>query len=191
MKIMSIESELLCDQVIQALLVALDQRDPETAEHCQRVSELAVRFGMELGLTENELIALRRGALLHDIGKICIPDAVLYKSGKLTDQEYERIKSHTILGARILRPLEFLERALTVVESHHECWDGTGYPQGLRGDEIPLLARISAIAGSYDALKSARSYKPGMSQSEALQFIRERASKAYDPQLVNVFLRMM
>jgi putative nucleotidyltransferase with HDIG domain len=150
-----------------------------------------VRLGEKIGLSEQEIIDLRRGALLHDIGKICIPDEILNKPGEFTSEEYEVMKKHALFGASILRHIRCLENALVVAESHHEKWDGSGYPHGRCGEEIPLFARISSIAGTYDALTSQRAHRPAFSQNEALHFIGERSGMYYDPKIVNMFLSMM
>lgn len=181
----------MCEEVVLAFLEALRQKEKELEGHNRRVAQLAVLLGQKMGLTELELTDLRRGALLHDIGKLSIPEHILNKTGELTREEYEIVKTHTLLGAAILRPMSFLKRASVVAESHHERWDGTGYPYGLRGTEIPLLARISAVAGVYDALTSERSYKSAWSKAEALAHIGQGAGKAYDPQVVDALLRVM
>jgi len=188
---MNSDCDKMCDEVVEALLEILNLKEHELAGHNQRVALLAVKLGEKLGLSQEELIDLKRGALLHDIGKICIPDHILYKTENFTAEDYKVIKEHTSIGATILRHISCLERALVVAESHHENWDGSGYPKGLQGEAIPLLARISGIAGTYDALTSNRLYRPAYSKSEALQFIRERSGKSYDPKIVNVFLDLM
>jgi putative nucleotidyltransferase with HDIG domain len=188
---MNDENDWMYDEVIEAFLEALRQKEKELAGHNQRVAQLAVRLGQGMNLGAQEITDLRRGALLHDIGKISLPEHILNKPGKLTEEEYEIIKTHTLLGASILRHMSFLRQAAVVAESHHERWDGTGYPHGLRGSDIPLLARISAVAGTYDALTSERSYKAAWPKAEALEMISREAGRAYDPQVVDVLLRMV
>jgi putative nucleotidyltransferase with HDIG domain len=188
---MSKESEVMREEVVQAFLEALKQKEHELEGHNQRVAQLAVQLGREMNLSELDLTDLRHGALLHDIGKLSIPDHILTKTGKLTEEEYEIMKSHTLLGVAILRPMSFLRKASVIAESHHERWDGTGYPHGLRGNEIPFLARISAVAGVYDALISERSYKSAWSRVEVLAYIGQNAGKAYDPQVVNALSGVM
>lgn len=183
--------EAMCDEVVQAFLEILNLKEKELAGHNQRVASLAVKLGKKIGLSEQELTDLRRGALLHDIGKICISDEILNKADKLTEKEYAAIKEHAAMGASILRHIRCMERALVVAESHHEHWDGSGYPYGLRGESIPLLARISCVAGAYDALTSQRIYRPAYPKNVALQFIKERSGTYYDPQVVEIFLSMM
>ena len=153
---------------IRALALALDARDPYTAGHSERVSAISVAIGRQMGLADEQLEVLRLGALLHDIGKIGISDAVLRKPGALTAGEFELIKQHPALGARILRSVPFLAPHLPIVELHHERPDGKGYPHGLRGDEIPLLARIAHVADAFDAITSARAYRPARGSGDAL-----------------------
>jgi putative nucleotidyltransferase with HDIG domain len=165
---------------IRALAAALDARDPYTAGHSDRVSHLSVLMGTEMRLTAAELDVLRLGALLHDIGKIGLSDEVLRKPGPLTAEEYEQLKRHPGLGARILRRVPFLEPHLPIVELHHERPDGRGYPFGLRGNEIPVAARIVHVADAFDAITSARAYRPARSAGEALAELRRHAGTQFD-----------
>jgi putative nucleotidyltransferase with HDIG domain len=169
---------------IRALALALDARDPYTAGHSERVSAISVAVGQELGLEEGDLDTLRLGALLHDIGKIGISDDVLRKPGPLTTEEYEAIKQHPVTGARILRTVPFLAGHLPIVELHHERPDGKGYPRGLHADEIPMLARIVHVADAFDAISSARAYRPARSGAEALQELWRFAGSQFDAQVV-------
>jgi putative nucleotidyltransferase with HDIG domain len=165
---------------IRALAAALDARDTYTAGHSERVSTLAVAIGRQMGLDETELDVLRLGALLHDIGKIGISDAILSKAGALTDEEFEVIKGHPLLGAQILRTVDFLEPHLPIVELHHEQPDGHGYPYGLRGEQIPVLARIVHVADAFDAMTTARAYRVGRPASEALTELWRHAGTQFD-----------
>lgn len=165
---------------IRALALALDARDPYTAGHSERVSAISVAIGQRMSLPEEQLDVLRLGALLHDIGKIGISDQVLLKPGPLTTDEFEQIKQHPVMGARILRTVPFLERHLAIVELHHERPDGKGYPHGLRGDEIPVLARIVHVADAFDAITSARAYRPARGAAEGLQELWRHAGSQFD-----------
>jgi putative nucleotidyltransferase with HDIG domain len=175
------------EQTLIALVAALDQRERETACHSQRVAGYAVYVGLRLGLENGPLEDLYRGALLHDIGKIGIPDAVLLKPGELSPQEWETMRSHAELGAALVRQISFLEGASDVPAAHHEAWDGSGYPRGLRRAEIPLHARIFAIVDSYDAIRSERPYKPAASHDRAVSALLESAGSRLDPELVALF----
>jgi putative nucleotidyltransferase with HDIG domain len=169
---------------IRALALALDARDPYTAGHSERVSALSVAVGRQLRLAEDQLDILRLGALLHDIGKIGISDAVLRKPGALTPEEFEVIKEHPAVGARILRSVPFLAPHIPIVELHHERPDGQGYPHRLRGDEIPLLARIVHVADAFDAITSARAYRPARGSADALRELWRHAGSQFDVDVV-------
>jgi HD-GYP domain-containing protein (c-di-GMP phosphodiesterase class II) len=175
------------DQTLTALVAALDSRERETANHSQRVAAYAVLLGMRAGVTGEALEDLYRGALLHDIGKIGIPDSILLKPDKLTAAEWEIMRSHPEIGARVLGRISFLSGAVEVPLSHHEAWDGTGYPGGLRGDEIPFSARIFAVVDSYDAIRSHRPYKPALPHAEAMVLLGQASTTRLDPSLVETF----
>ena len=173
---------------IRALAAALDARDPYTAGHSERVSALSVLIGREMHLGDSDLDVLRLGALLHDIGKIGLADAVLRKPSALTSEEFEQIKRHPALGARILRQVPFLAPHLPIVELHHERPDGRGYPFGLRGEDIPLAARIVHVADAYDAMTSARAYRPARARSEAITELERNAGTQFDRPSVDALL---
>jgi putative nucleotidyltransferase with HDIG domain len=170
---------------IHALAAALDARDPYTAGHSDRVSALSVLIAREMGLPDADVDVIRLGALLHDIGKIGISDEVLRKPAPLTFAEFEQIKRHPALGARILRQVPFLTPHLTIVELHHERPDGRGYPRGLRGDAIPLAARIVHVADAFDAMTSARAYRPAKSTAWAVEELRRGAGTDFDAPCVD------
>jgi putative nucleotidyltransferase with HDIG domain len=176
---------------IRALALALDARDPYTAGHSDRVSTMAVVVGRQLRLPEDQLEVLRLGALLHDIGKIGISDAVLRKPGPLTEEEYELIREHPMLGARILRNVPFLAPHLPIVEFHHERPDGQGYPHRLQGDEIPLPARIVHVVDAFDAMTSARAYRRARSASEAMRELWRYADTQFDREVVEALAAAM
>ena len=178
------DSEAAYLGVIGALATALDARDPYTAGHSQRVADLSVSIGRQMQLSEPDLETLRLGALLHDIGKIGVSDAVLRKPTKLTPDEFEQIKLHPTLGARILKPLRFLDAQLAIVELHHERPDGRGYPHGLKGDEIPLFARIVHVADAFDAMTSARAYRAALPIATAVGELWRFIGIDFDPQVV-------
>jgi putative nucleotidyltransferase with HDIG domain len=169
---------------IRALAMALDARDPYTAGHSERVSAVSVAIGRQMQLPDDQLEILRLGALLHDIGKIGISDAVLRKPTSLTPEEFQLIEQHPSVGARILRNVHFLSAHLPIVELHHERPDGLGYPHRLRGDEIPLLARIAHVADAFDAMTSARAYRPARSSAEALRELWRCAGSQFDAEVV-------
>jgi putative nucleotidyltransferase with HDIG domain len=176
---------------IRALAAALDARDPYTAGHSERVSVLSVAIGRVLRLSDTELEVLRLGALLHDIGKIGIPDRILMKPGPLTDDEFEAITQHPVVGARILRTIPFLLPHVDIVELHHERPDGLGYPKGLQGDDIPLLARIVHVADAYDAITSARAYRQARSSADGLRELWRCAGTEYHAEIVSALARAL
>jgi putative nucleotidyltransferase with HDIG domain len=178
------ETQAAYTGAIRALATALDARDPYTAGHSDRVSVLSVAIGRSLGLPPDDLEVLRLGALLHDIGKIGVPDEVLRKPGSLTAAEFDVIKQHPVLGARILRAVPFLSPHLPIVELHHERPDGRGYPKGLRGDDIPLAARIVHVADAYDAMTSARAYRAARPGGDALRELWRCAGTEFHAEIV-------
>src|SRR3989441_1793372 len=187
----NVDLTLAYDTTLEGWSKALDMRDKETEGHTQRVTELTVRLARGVGLREEEIVHLRRGALLHDIGNMRIPDNILLKPGPLTDEEWGIMKKHPVYAFEFLAPVAHLRPALDIPYSHHEKWDGTGYPRGLRGDQIPLAARVFAVADVWDALRSDRPYRAAWPQERALDYIREQAGKHFDPAIVEVFLRLV
>jgi putative nucleotidyltransferase with HDIG domain len=185
------QTEAAYTGAIRALAAALDARDPYTAGHSERVGVLAVAIGRELRLSGADLEVLRLGALLHDIGKIGIPDQVLMKPGPLTDREYDAIKEHPAVGARILRTVPFLSPHIPIVELHHERPDGRGYPHGLRGEDIPLAARIVHVADAYDAMTSARAYRRAMPPGDAVRELWRCAGTEFHADVVGALVRAL
>ena len=178
-------------ETLDLLLEALSAREHGTAEHTDRVTRWAMVLGRELGLNEDEMSILYWGALLHDIGKIGVPDSILQKPSALTDEEWNWMRQHPQIGARILSRSHFLESALEVVQYHHERWDGQGYPEGLRGTEIPRLARIFAVVDAFDAMTSDRPYRKAMSVEEALIELERNRGTQFDPEVVDVFVHLI
>lgn len=178
------------DKTLEGWSRALDLRDKETEGHSRRVTEMAVRLAKQMGVRGEELVHIQRGALLHDIGKVGIPDGILLKPGPLTDEEWEIMRMHPVYAYDLLLPISFLGPALDIPYYHHEKWDGTGYPQGLRGEQIPLAARIFALADVWDALRSNRPYRSARPREMVYAYIKEQAGKHFDPGVVEAFLRM-
>ncbi len=176
------------DATIQGWSRALDLRDNETEGHTQRVTELTTRLGRLFGLSEEELVHVRRGALLHDIGKMGVPDGILLKPGPLTDEEWIVMRKHTTFAFELLSPIHFLQTAVDIPYCHHEKWDGSGYPRGLKGEAIPLAARIFALVDVYDALTSDRPYRKAWPEEKVLDHIRSLAGTHFDPQVVKIGL---
>lgn len=174
-----------------SLANALDARDGYTANHSQRVSQIAIDIAQAVHLPPQDIEALRIGALLHDIGKIGIPDYILQKPGVLSDAEFALIRQHPIIGCRILEGVKGFSPYLPVVELHHENWDGTGYPYGLKGKDVPLASRIVHIADAWDAMTSDRPYRRGFTHRRALSIIQQNAGTQFDPEIADVFLQLM
>lgn len=186
-------SELILsyDATIEGWSRALDLRDKETEGHTLRVTELTVMLAREFGFTEDELMHIRRGALLHDIGKMGVPDHILLKPELLTEEEQICMQKHPQYAYDLLKPIAFLQRSLDIPYCHHEKWDGTGYPRGLKGEEIPVAARLFAIVDIWDALTSDRPYRPAWSRREALTYIREQSGYHFDPLVVDLFFKVI
>ncbi len=179
------------DAALQGWMNGLKLRDPETKSHSDRVAALATQLGTQMGLTEDQLTHLRRGALLHDIGKMGTPDAILFKPGPLTTEERQVMQQHPQFGNQFLHSIAYLQPAAEIVYCHHEHWDGSGYPRGLKGEEIPLLARLIAVVNVWDALNSAQPYRGAWPRQEAIDYLREQSGKEFDPRVVEVFLAMI
>jgi PAS domain S-box-containing protein len=179
------------DTTIEGWSRALDYRDKETEGHSRRVTDLTVRIAREMGISNEKLVHVRRGALLHDIGKLGVPDNILLKPGKLTDEEFETMKGHSEIAFSLLSPIEFLRPALDIPRFHHEKWDGSGYPLGLKGEEIPLFARMFAVADVWDALRSDRPYRPAWPEKRVREYMREKAGKDFDPVVVDLFFTIV
>jgi len=190
-KLQEAHSQLLgaYEATIEGWSRAMDLRDRETEGHSQRVTELTLRLAMARGLDTQELIHIRRGALLHDMGKLGIPDSILHKPGTFTAEEWAIMRRHPQLAYDMLHPVEYLHPALDIPYCHHEKWDGSGYPRGLKGDEIPLAARLFAVIDVWDALTSDRPYRRAWTNENALAYIREQSGKHFDPEIVDLFFK--
>jgi putative two-component system response regulator len=176
------------ETILFALAKSVEARDNYTGMHCERLAAYSVRLGQAVGVSKADQLALYRGGYLHDIGKIEIPDAILFKNGLLSPDEWQVMRRHTLRGEEICRPMHTLAPVLPIIRSHHERWDGSGYPDGLSGEAIPLLARILQVADIYDALTTARSYKPAFTHAHALEIMLEESARGWrDPELIPLF----
>jgi len=182
---------LAYDTTIEGWSRALDLRDKETEGHTQRVTELTMKLARIAGISEAELVHVKRGALLHDIGKMGVPDHILLKPDKLTDEEWVHMRKHPTYAYELLKPIEYLRDALDIPYCHHEKWDGSGYPRGLKGEEIPLSARLFAVVDIWDAIRSDRPYRSGWNEQRSLDFIRSVSGTHLDPKVVELFLRVV
>jgi HD-GYP domain-containing protein (c-di-GMP phosphodiesterase class II) len=174
---------------VQSLTSAIDAVSPATHGHSKRVTQYALILGEGLGLDGPALSTLKFGALLHDIGKLGISPGILQKQAPLSAEEYELVKEHPVIGERIISPVEFLQAARPIIRNHHERWDGRGYPDGLRGEEIPLGARIVAIADFYDAMLEDRPYRRGLDPAKVADEVRKGIGSSFDPNLCERFLQ--
>jgi putative two-component system response regulator len=190
-KLQEAHSQLLhaYEATIEGWSRAMDLRDRETEGHSQRVMDLTLRLAMAHGMNSEELVHVRRGALLHDMGKLSVPDSILHKPDKLTDEEWAIMRTHPQLAYNMLHPIEYLRPALDIPYCHHEKWDGSGYPRGLKGEQIPLAARLFAVVDVWDALTSDRPYRRAWTNENALAYIKEQAGKHFDPPIVDLFFR--
>lgn len=180
------------ESVLFSLARSIEGKDPYTHGHCERLSDYSVRLGEHLGLSEDQLVALRRAGIVHDVGKIAVPDAILLKSGRLTPDEWTIIREHPVVGERICAPLKSFRFVLPIIRHHHEKLDGSGYPDGLRGDAIPVTARVLQIVDVYDALTTDRPYKKAFSVTDALQTMKEEVAKGWwDPHIFDQFERLV
>jgi putative nucleotidyltransferase with HDIG domain len=179
------------ESTLEGWAAALDLRDKETEGHSQRVTLLTVQLARAIGVSREELTYVRQGALLHDIGKMAVPDRILHKHGPLTDQEKAIMRQHPVHAYNMLRPITYLQPALDIPYCHHEKWDGSGYPRNLKGEEIPLAARIFTIIDVWDALRSDRPYRKAWSVKKTIEYIQNEAGKSFDPILVNRFLELI
>jgi len=180
------------ESVLFSLARSIEGKDPHTHGHCERLSENSTRLGEYLGLPEDQITALRRAGVVHDIGKVAVPDAILLKPGRLTEEEWKVMREHPTVGERICAPLKSFRLVLPIIRHHHEKYDGSGYPDGLRGDTIPVAARVLQIVDVYDALTNERPYKKAFSTADALQTMKEEVAKGWwDPQIFDQFNQLV
>src|SRR5258705_11438149 len=176
---------------IETLATAIEAKDGVTSDHIRRVQKFAIGLAKALGVTdEKTLKAINAAALLHDTGKLAVPEHILNKPGKLTPLEFDQMKLHVDVGADILSAIDFPYPVMPIVRAHHESWDGSGYPRGLKGDDIPIGARILSVVDCYDALTSDRPYRPALTDAEAMKIIIDRRGQMYDPLVVDTFMKV-
>ena len=179
------------EHVLLSLAKVVEQRDKHTAGHCERLSVTSVALGIAMQLDQASLLALYLGGYLHDVGKVGIPDSVLFKPGKLNDEEWEIMRAHPVRGEEICRPLSSLRCTLPIIRHHHERWDGTGYPDGLSSTGIPLLARVLQVGDIYDALTNPRPYKHAFATARALEVLEAESARGWrDPEITQLFVRL-
>jgi putative nucleotidyltransferase with HDIG domain len=185
------ELTLAYDTTIEGWARALDLRDRDTEDHTQRVAAAAVKLARRLGMANTALVHVRRGAMLHDIGKMAIPDNILLKNGPLSADEWQEVRRHPQYAYELLSPIPYLAECLDIPRYHHERWDGSGYPFGLKGKEIPLAARLFALIDVFDALTARRPYRPGWDPKLAREYVQQEAGKLFDPEITTEFMRML
>ena len=179
------------DTTLEGWSLALDLRDKETEGHTRRVTELTLQLAHKFEFSEEELTHIKRGALLHDIGKMGIPDSILHKPGPLDDAEWKIMRKHPFYAYKLLSPIQYLQPALDIPYCHHERWDGSGYPHGWKRDQIPFAARIFTVADVWDALTSDRPYRPAWEKIKVKEYLREKSGIEFDPRVVNMFLSII
>ena len=180
------------ESVLFSLARSIEGKDPYTHGHCERLMNYSASLGEHLGLPQEQIVALRRAGIVHDVGKVAVPDAILLKPSKLTPEEWKLMKEHPIVGERICAPLKSFRAVLPIIRHHHEKLDGSGYPDGLRGEAIPLTARILTVVDVYDALTTERPYKPAFSITDALKTMKQEVAKGWwDPQIFEEFERLI
>lgn len=183
-------SDRTLDAVLACWIRSLERRDPGTRGHARRVANLAYRIGHRIGLDEGSLVHLRRGALLHDVGKVAIPERILRSTTPLTNADWRLVRRHPVVGYELVEPVPALRPCLPAIYHHHERWDGSGYPRGIEGTEIPEYARIVALADSWDAMRSRREKKERWSEERALTYVRRQAAGHFDPEVVEAFMEL-
>ncbi|MGB2783440.1 MAG: HD-GYP domain-containing protein, partial [Atribacterota bacterium] len=176
---------------IRALAAAIDAKDPYTKGHSERVAHTSVALAQELNLSDRDIENIEYTALLHDIGKIGIADNILGKKSSLTNKEFDKIKEHTIMGANIIEPVDFLKNSYRAIYHHHEKYNGEGYPDGIKSENIPILARIIAVADAYDAMGSDRPYRKKLNKDKILEELKDQSGKQFDPEVVKALISVL
>ena len=179
------------DTTIEGWSKAMELRDKETQGHTQRVTSLTLKLARQMNIPEAEMVHIRRGALLHDIGKMGVSDKILHKPAELSDEEWEQMRRHPVFAFEMLSSIKYLKPALDIPYCHHEKWDGTGYPRGVKGEKIPLSARIFAVVDVWDALTSERPYRDAWTEEQTIEYIKSNIGKHFDPQVVSEFLKLI
>ncbi len=187
----NIELKQAYDATIEGWAKAIELRDGDTEGHSRRVVALTMNLARKMGISDEVLVHMRRGALLHDIGKMAIPDGILLKAGKLTEEEWLVMKKHPAYAYEMLSKIDYLQLALDIPTNHHERWDGSGYPQGLEGENIPLQARIFAVVDVWDALQTDRPYREAWTEEKTIQYLKDQSGKEFDPRIVEEFLELI
>lgn len=191
LRIASKELDAAYESTISGWRKAMELSNLEQPGHAERVAEQTVRLAQAMGMPEEKIVNIRRGALLHDVGMLGISDRILFKTSMLDDDEQSLLKQHPLTAFELLAPIPHLRSVVDIPYAHHEAWDGSGYPRGLKGEEIPLAARIFAVVDVYDSMMSPRPYRPARSQKEALEHLKEQSGIQFDPQVVEAFLKMI
>ncbi|HQK99688.1 MAG TPA: response regulator [Smithellaceae bacterium] len=195
---LNLENKILYESIyssvmdtLSSLISSIQARDCYTEEHSMRVTREAMRLARSMNFPEKDIESLRIAGMLHDIGKIAVPDSILLKPGKLSEEEYLIIKNHPTIGENIVKPIILLEKERRIIQCHHERWDGSGYPHGLKGPDIPVLARILAVADAYDAMTNNRPYRPAMSRERAIEELIQNVNVQFDPDVVNAYIKIL
>ena len=182
------ELTLAYDATVQLFAAGLDNREREAEGHTQRVMKNGLKLAREMGMSDDELVHFQRGALLHDFGNLAVPESILQKEGKLTSQEWYTVHMHPTYAYEMMAPIVYLRTVIDIPYCHHERWNGLGYPRGLRGEQIPLAARIFSVIDAYDALTSNRPYRKAWSVEKTVEHITDQSGSSFDPQVVSVFI---
>jgi HD-GYP domain-containing protein (c-di-GMP phosphodiesterase class II) len=190
LQLSNVELQLAYDSTLEGWSKALDLRDRETEGHTQRVAESVITLARAMSIPEWDLVHIRRGALLHDIGKMGVPDSILLKPGSLSDEEWGVMKKHPVFAYELLSPIPYLQPALDIPYCHHEKWDGSGYPRGIKGEQIPIAARVFAVVDVWDALISNRPYRAAWPAAKVRDHIAQGSGSHFDPRVVEIFLNM-